>query len=79
MPKLKESEEIKRDKLFKALTAKNMTLCGYNHHKDLAPGMYMHENTLNYKLNDPDRFTRKELRRMFALLKFTDEEKGQIM
>ena len=79
IPKLKESEEQKRDKLFKALLAKNMTLCGYNHHKDLAPGMHMHVNTLNYKISDPDKFTRKELRRLFTLLKFTDEEKGQVM
>lgn len=79
MPKLKESEQEKRDKMFKALLAKNMTLCGYIYIKDLAPKMYMHINTLSYKLNDPDKFTRKELSRLFSLLKFTAEEKGQVV
>lgn len=79
MPKLKDSPEVAQDKLFKALTAKNMMLCGYNHNNELAIKMRMHEHTLNYKLKDPDKFTRKELRRLFALLKFTEEEKGAIM
>ncbi|QOX64235.1 hypothetical protein FRZ06_13240 [Anoxybacterium hadale] len=47
---------------------KNMTLCGYNHNNELAPRMYMHERTFNHKLVNPDKFTCKELRRLFALL-----------
>lgn len=79
MPKLKETEEQRRDKLFKALIAKNMALCGYSCNKDLAPRMYMHERTFNYKLKDPDKFTREELCRLFTLLKFTAEEKGMVV
>ncbi len=79
MPKLKDSQEEKQDKLFKALIAKNMALCGYGHNNELAPKMYMHERTFNYKLVNPDKFTRKELRRLFYLLKFTEEEKGQVI
>lgn len=78
MPKLKESEDEKTDKLFKGIVAKNMVLCGYHTNKDLAPKMYMHINTLNYKMNDPDRFDRKELKRLFRLLKFSEEEKAQV-
>ncbi len=79
MPKLKDSPEVAQDKLFKALVAKNMTLCGYNHNNELAPRMYMHERTFNYKLVNPDKFTRKELRRLFSLLKFTEQEKGMVI
>lgn len=37
MPKLKDSPEVVQDKLFKALVAKNMTLCEYNNNNALAP------------------------------------------
>ena len=79
MPKLRDSPGEKQDKLFKALTVKNMTLCGYNHNNELAIKMRMHEQTLNYKLKDPDKFTRKELRKLFTLLNFTEEEKGMVI
>jgi hypothetical protein len=79
MPKLKESPEEKQDKLFRGLVAKNMTLCGISHNNELAPKMHMHEQTFNYKMNAPDKFTRKELRRLFSVLKFTEEEKGSII
>jgi hypothetical protein len=79
VPKLRDSDEVKRDRLFKAYAAKNMALCGYDHNKDLAPRMHMHQRTFNYKMRDPDKFTRKELRTLFQILKFSDEEKAGIM
>ena len=79
MPKLKDLPEAKQDALFKGYVAKNMVICGYRHQNDLAPKMYMHERTFNYKMANPDRFTRKELRRLFTLLKFTEEEKGLVI
>ena len=79
MPRLKESQEQKQDILFKALIAKNMTLCGIKYNNDLAIKMHMGRKALGYKLEDPDKFTRKELRRLFLLLKFTEEEKGKVI
>ena len=79
MPKVKEPITEKQDKLFKGLVAKNMVMCGYSHNNELAPKMHMHQKTFNYKLDDPDRFTRKELRRLFTILKFSEEEKGAVI
>lgn len=79
MPKLRDTQQEKQDKLFKGLVAKNMMIRGYEYNKDLAPKMHMHERTFNYKLDDPDKFTRKELRKLFNLLEFSEEEKGLVM
>lgn len=79
MPKLKERPEEKQDRLFKALVAKNMTLCGYEYNTELAIKLRMGRKTLGQKLASPDRFTRKELRRLFDLLEFSEDEKGAIM
>lgn len=79
MPKLRESDTSKKDTLFKGVVAKNMVYCGYQHNNELAPAMHMHERTLNYKLNDPDKFTFKELKLLFKILKFTDEDKQNII
>lgn len=79
MPKLKDSPEATQDKLFKALVAKNMTLCGISNNRELASKAHIGEKAFYLKIKDPDKFTRKELRRLFSLLKFTEEEKGQII
>jgi hypothetical protein len=79
VPRLRDSDELKQDKLFKALVAKNMTLSGYSFNNELAPKMHMHERTFNYKIQEPDRFTRKELRLLFRILKFSNEEKSQVI
>lgn len=79
MPKLKENEDAKKERMFKGLVAKNMAFCGYQHNNELAPAMHMHEQTLNYKLADPNKFTFKELKLLFKTLKFTDEDKYQII
>ena len=79
MPKIKDSDDIRKEKMFKGLVAKNMAFCGYRHNNELAPAMHMHERTLNYKLNDPNKFTFKELKLLFKTLKFTEEDKHQII
>lgn len=79
MPKLKDSPEEKQDKLFKALVAKNMALYGCKNNRELAARLHIGEKAFYLKIKDPDRFTRKELRRLFTLLKFTEEEKGMVV
>lgn len=79
MPKLKDSPEVAQDKLFKALVAKNMTLCGFKNNRELAARALIGEKAFYLKIKDPDKFTRKELRRLFTILKFTEEEKGSVI
>lgn len=79
MPKLKERPESKQDKLFQALLSKNMKICGYDRIEDVAERLQIHKVTLGYKVRDPDKFTRRELRRLFSILKFSQEEKSQVM
>jgi hypothetical protein len=79
VPKLRNSDEEKQDMLFKALVAKNMTLCGCKNNRELAARLHIGEKSFYLKIKDPDKFTRKELRRLFAILKFSEEEKGQVV
>ncbi len=79
MPKLRDTQEERQDKLFKALVAKNMMLCGCKNNRELAARLHIGEKAFYLKIKNPDRFTRKELRRLFSLLKFTEEEKGQVI
>lgn len=79
MPKLKESSEVKQDARFRGLVAMHMELCGIRNHRELAAKALIGEKAFYLKIKDPDRFTRKELRRLFTLLKFTEEERGQVI
>lgn len=79
MPKLKERPEEAQDRMFRALVAKNMELCGIHEQKELATRIGIGETAMVYKMQEPDKFRRKELRRIFQVLKFTEEEKGQVV
>lgn len=46
---------------------------------ELAVKAHMNYNTLNYKLRNPDRFTRGELVQLFKVIKLTDEERLECM
>ena len=46
---------------------------------ELAIKAHMNYNTLNYKLRNPDRFTRGELVKLFKVMKLTDEERLECM
>ncbi len=78
MPKLKERPEVAQDKLFKGLISKYMTIGGYEV-QELADKLRIHRVTLHRKLEEPDRFTREELRQLFQILKFSPEEKSMVM
>ena len=47
--------------------------------EELAIKLRMNEKTLRRKLNDPDKFTRGELVRLFKAIKLTDDERLECM
>lgn len=77
MPKIKPLDN--GNTVLRAIISKNMTLQGFQHNKELAPRMRMHEQTLNYKIKDPGKFTLKELRLLSQVLRFTEEDKQLIL
>lgn len=79
MPKLKERPEQKQNKMFTALLKKNMELSGITEYQELAGRIGINKTTMCYKLKEPDKFTRRELRKIFCILKFSDEEKSAVM
>lgn len=79
MPKLREPPETKQDKLFLALIEKNKVLCGIYEDQELAARLGIDRKTMRNKLREPDRFTRRELRRLFNILRFTEEEKSLVV
>lgn len=46
---------------------------------ELAIKVHINDRTLTYKLNDPDKFTRAELIRLFKAIKLSDEERLECM
>lgn len=79
MPRLKESESAAKDRLLRALIAKNMAMKGIEYKKDLAKYLNMSDRTVREKIRHPDQFTRLELRMLFSILNFTAEEKEAVM
>lgn len=79
MPKLRVSEQERKDQLFRALIAKNMEMYGIDSKRELARCLNVSEPTIYKKLKSPDQFTRLELRTIFTLLKFTPEEKAGVV
>ncbi|WP_206460210.1 hypothetical protein [Anaerovorax sp. IOR16] len=79
MPKLKERPEVTQDKQLQGKIAEKMVINGIDTQNELAERLGIHRTTLICKLADPDKFSRRELRRLFTILKFSDEEKGAVM
>ena len=77
MPKVKSFDN--GDTFLRAIIFKNMALQGFSHNKELAPRMRMHEQTLNYKIKDPGKFTLKELRLLCQVLRFSEEDKKSLL
>lgn len=77
MPKIKTFDN--GNTALRAVISKNMTLQWFQHNKELAPRMRMHEQTLNYKIKDPGKFTLKELRLLSKVLRFTEENKRSLL
>ena len=74
MSKIKESPEKARITLFKATLSKYLSLRGITKEK-LASYLLMSRSTFWDKLNNPDMFRIGEIRQLFALLDFSEEDK----
>ncbi len=78
MPKLKESEEQKKDRLTRAYIAKNMALYNLSD-EQIAVQLRCTKRTFQNKKKRPETFTLKELRRLCTVIKMSDAEKTVIM
>lgn len=79
MPKLKQSEKEAANELLIALINKNMTLKHIRTYEELAGKMGFCPATMYAKRNNPDKFTRGELWRLFRVLGFSREEKEAVL
>lgn len=69
------TKQLKQKQIeLKSLIAKNLVICGYSK-KELAIKLCMSTSSLYSKINDPNKFTLKELRGLFEVLRFTQEDK----
>jgi len=78
VPKLKQSPDEHKNLMFQAYLSKNMTLYGVDI-KRLSLKLQLSERTLRNKIKRPETFTVCEIRKAFAVLKFSDVEKAEIM
>jgi hypothetical protein len=78
MPKLKESEEIHKDRLTRAYIAKNMELYNLSD-EEVSIKLRCTKRTFQNKKKRPETFTLGELRKLCATIKLNDEEKSLIM
>lgn len=78
MPKLRESESQQKDRLTRALIAKNMALYDLND-EEVAIKLRCVKRTFQNKKKRPETFTLGELRKLAVVLKLTKEEKEQII
>ena len=79
MPKLVRTERQQKDLNFRAYVEKNMVLQGIDTKPELAKRMGICHSTLYRKLQQPDYFTTKELRSLFKVLHFSNEEKAEVL
>lgn len=68
------TESAKADERLRVLVSHQIIETGIGTQKAVAEKMRISEVTLIRKLKTPDKFTRGELRRLFRILRFTDEQ-----
>lgn len=78
MPKSKEYEELQKDRLTRALIAKNMALYDLSD-EQVAIKLRCTKRTFQNKKKRPETFTLGELRKLCVAIKLSDEEKSLIM
>jgi hypothetical protein len=78
VPKLKESEEIQKDRLTRAYIAKNMELYNLND-EQVATKLRCTKRTFQNKKKRPETFTLGELRKLCTVIKLSTEEKALIL
>lgn len=77
MPKVYLTENDKTDEKLRRLIKMAMAREGINSQRELAKRLKCREQTISYRLNNPDSFTRKELRKYCRVLKISGEELGE--
>lgn len=88
MPKTRLGESVKKsnnvkvskaadDRILVALIQKNLAIVGMQK-KELAVLLHMGESTLHSRCKNPEDFRRSELRTLFEVLQFSEEDKAQI-
>ena len=78
MPKLKESEDQKKDNLVRAYIAKNQALYGLSD-EEVAVKIRCTRRTYQNKKRKPATFTLGELRRLADAIKLNSEERAMFM
>lgn len=78
MPRLKEPDEMQKDRITRAYIAKNMQLYNLSD-EQVAIKLRCTKRTFQNKKKRPATFTLGELRRLCAAIKMSDEEKLLIM
>lgn len=78
MPKLKESEELQKDRLTRACIAKNMELYCLTD-EQIAIKLRCTKRTFQNKKKRPETFTLGELRKLCIIIKLNSEEKALII
>lgn len=74
MSKYNQTEQTKRDNLFRAIVKKNMILQEVKNNTELAKRINIDARTIYRKLKRPDLFNRGETRRIGEVLNIPDEE-----
>lgn len=75
MPRLKQAVNESRVARFKAAVRQQMVMYGISSIGDLAERCGATAPTFYRKIKDPDRFTQGELRKLYNVLHFTDEQR----
>ena len=73
-----DKESARGNSLLSANVARNMSLLGIKNKSELARRMQLNIKTLSKKLNDPEKLTLKELRRLVYVLQFSEQEKNDV-
>ena len=75
----REQEKEAKDDMFRRYVKSHCALRGVNSQYELSKLVTTSPATMSYKLRNPDRFTRRELQRLFEVLNFSDKEKLEVM
>lgn len=78
IPKLRESPEKARITHFKAAVAKYLALRGITK-ENLISSLHMSRTSFWEKMNNPDSFRVGELRQLYSLLDFSEDDKNILL
>ena len=79
MPKVYLTKDDKLDEDFRRLIRVGMARQGIDTQKELARKMRCSDETMSYRLRNPDSFSRRELRHICKILKIAPEELAEVI